>query len=87
MSREVVRFKRNKVQLVDTLDKMITLLEQSDIHVLSCVVTRYRSERTLLGDNNVKEDMVPEEATLILNVISDWSQDRLESFKLGEFFN
>ena len=81
MKRIVVRFKRNKLQLIDTLDKMITLLEESDIHVLSATVTKY----TQNAEPGIS--LVADEATLILKTDSDWGDEKLEAFKLGNFFN
>ena len=81
MKRIVVRFKRNKLQLVDTLDKMITLLEESDIHVLSATVTKY------VQIDKPGVTLVADEATLILKTDSDWGDEKLDAFKLGNFFN
>lgn len=81
--RKVVRFKRNKLELIDTLDKMITLLEESEIHVLNCTVTRYASVAVLGGNR----DMVADEATLVIKTDTDWGDERLEALKLANFFN
>ena len=81
--RKVIRFKRNKLELIDTLDKMITLLEESEIHVLSATVTRYASVGVIGGNR----DLVADEATLIVKTDSDWGDERFESLKLANFFD
>ena len=84
--RAVVNFKKNHCNDVSTLDKMIIVLEESEIHVLDVIITKYEIVRITEGYSIPPDCAVAVEATLIVSSASDNGDDNLVKYKLSNYF-